>query len=195
VSEEELMTDSGSKLKYDRMLAIGTVTLAVASAIAALFSIVAVYVTLRTAAEQNSIADAQSRTSHALEFASIYFSAPLTSARETIKELYLGPYFKKTINSPDPNLAVAGLIRPNSSEQHSFDQLIALYDAISACANNRVCSVPMVVSLYGPEIRVTYLNWYGYVAKQREYNANFGCQTGLFLQGQNLASPDVSCSK
>jgi hypothetical protein len=189
------MTDSDSKSSYDRILALGTVILAVASVVAAVASVVAVVVTLRTANEQNSIADAQSKISHALEFATIYFSAPLTGARETIWALYFESYTKKIKTSRDANLAVANLIRPNSAEEHSLDRLIALYDAISACANKLVCSVPIVQSLYGSEIELTYLDWYGYLHKRRKDFSTYGCEAEQFLQAQNMASADVSCSK
>jgi hypothetical protein len=182
------VTQSGSKSIYDRMLAIGTVVLAVAS-------VVAVVVSLRTAHQQNSIAEAQSQHAHALAFADIYFSAPVISAREIIDALFLESYAKKIKTSADWNEAVANLIGPNSTEERSFDRLITLYDAISACANKLVCSVPDVQSLYGREIELTYLNWYGYVTKRRKDFPNYGCQTAMFLQGQGRASADIGCSK
>ncbi len=168
------MSNSTAVVGYDRITAVAAVVSVVLSALA-------VVVTLHVAYVQDKAAQQQNQYSHALGYADIYFSEPITSARESVDALYLGAY-DRIIKSADPNAAVAALFA-TSQQQLTFDRLMAMYEQIAACANTAVCSSEVTSQLYGRDIQALYENWYGEIAARRKLlRANdYGCQIAKYL--------------
>jgi hypothetical protein len=168
------MSNSTATAGYDRITAVAAVVSVVLSALA-------VVVTLHVAYVQDKSSQQQNQYSHALGYADIYFSEPITTARETVDALYLGAY-DRIVKSSDPNAEVAALL-VTSQQQLTFDRLMAMYEQIAACANTAVCSSDVTGQLYGRDIQALYENWYGEIAARRKLlRANdYGCQIAKYL--------------
>jgi hypothetical protein len=138
------MSESHRALSSEHIVA----TVAVASA---LFSLLAVGVTLYVAYVQDRATERQNEYSRALWYSGIYFSDQVSQARDMVDAAYFADY--DTIRkSPDPNGAVARLLR-TSAQQLAFDKLLAIYEQIAACANTKVCSADVTRQLYGRDIK------------------------------------------
>jgi hypothetical protein len=168
-------------LTYDKLTAVST-------AASVLLSAVAVVVTLHVAYVQDRASERESEYSRALGYADIYFSDTVTNARETLEGLYNEQY-KTILNSADPNVEVAGLLKTNA-QQLMFDRLLAVHEQIAACANTSVCSPAVTQQLYGHDMQALYQNWYGYIVRRRAYLRadSYGCQVAKFI-GKTYSDP------
>jgi hypothetical protein len=180
------MSDQKSSI-YDRVTAAAALASVVLSGLA-------VAVTLHVAYVQDRNTELQSQYSHALGYADIYFSDPVSSARDTVDSTYFDAY-PKIKSSQDPNAEVARLL-VTAPQQLSFDRLIALYDQIGACAITKICNADVTTRLYGRDIKALFQNWYGYIVARRALlrASDYGCQLALFL-GQNYQPPDPGCAQ
>jgi hypothetical protein len=178
------MSDRKGSLSSEHIVA----TAAVASA---LFSLLAVGVTLYVAYVQDRATERQNEFSRALAYSGIYFSDPVSQARDVVDAAYFNDY-NNIRQSADPNAAVAQLLH-TSTQQLAFDKLLAMYEQIAACANTRVCSADVTGQLYGQDIKSIYQNWYGYIVSRRARlgSLEYGCQVARYLQKDY---PEPACA-
>jgi hypothetical protein len=165
--------------------------LATAAVASAVVSVLAVGVTLYIAYIQDRATERQNQYSRALEYSGIYFSDPVSRARDLVDGALLADY--DTIRqSSDPNGEVARLLR-TSTQQLAFDKLLAMYEQIAACANTSVCSADVTGQLYGRDIKSIFQNWYGYIVSRRARlgSADYGCQVARYLRAHY---PEPDCS-
>lgn len=124
---------------------------AVASAI---FTLLAVGVTLYVGYVQDRGTERPSQFSRALSYSGIYFSDQVSQARGLVDAAYFADC-DSIRQSTDPNSEVAGLLT-TSKQQLAFDRLLAMYEQIVACANTTVCSTEVAGQLYGCDIKAIY---------------------------------------
>jgi len=163
---------------------------ATAAVASALFSLLAVGVTLYVAYVQDRATERQNEYSRALAYSGIYFSDPVSQARDVVDAAYFSNY-DTILKSPDPNAEVARLLR-TSAQQLAFDKLLAMYEQIAACVNTNVCSADVTGQLYGRDIKSLYQNWYGYIVSRRARlgSPEYGCQVAKYLR---KTYPDTDC--
>jgi hypothetical protein len=183
---QEAMNEQKRAMSSEHIVA----TAAVASAV---FSLLAVGVTLYVAYVQDRATERQNQYSRALGYSGIYFSDQVSQARDLVDTAYFDGY--ETIRqSPDPNGEVARLLH-TSAQQLAFDKLLAMYEQIAACANTDVCSADVTGQLFGRDIQSIYQNWFGYIVNRRARlgSTEYGCQIAKYLQ-KDYPKPDCTAT-